>query len=70
MATIILDLQDNFAELRTKFNSLSNNVGDLTLLQTDEKGSIVASINEIDSDLNGKVVPGIYDRTGTLLNGS
>lgn len=67
MAIITLNLQDNFAEVRTKFNSLSDNVGDITLLQTDETGSLVAAINSVDSDLTSRV-PGIYDRTGTLLN--
>jgi len=70
MATISLQLVDSFATLRTKFNSLSTNLGDLTLLTTDATSSIVAAINEIDSAstvASGRVLE-VYDRNGTLLN--
>ena len=70
MATITLQLVDSFATLRTKFNDLSTNVGDLTLLTTDTTSSIVAAINEIDSasTAGSSRILEVYDRNGTLLN--
>ena len=70
MATITLQLVDSFATLRTKFNDLSTNVGDLTLLTTDTNSSIIAAINEIDSasTASSSRILEVYDRNGTLLN--
>ena len=74
MATITLNLVDSFATLRTKFNNLSTDVGDLTLLTTDSTSSIVTAINSVDSNL-GEIdatassrIPDVYDLNGTLLN--
>src|SRR6056300_933256 len=52
MAILTLSLQDNFADLRTKFNSLSNNFGDLALLTTVPNTSVVAALNGFDSNFN------------------
>ena len=49
MAKQILYINDDFADLVTKFNALSDDVGDLTLL-TDSANDVVTAINYRDSD--------------------
>ena len=74
MATITLNLVDSFAALRTKFNTLSTDVGDMTLLTTDSTSSIVTALNSVDSNLGAieseasNRIPDVYDLNGTLLN--
>lgn len=51
MANPILVITDDFADLVTKFNQLSNDVGDISLL-TDSANNIVTAINYRDSDFS------------------
>jgi hypothetical protein len=69
MAILLLDSSDNFSALRNIINQSSLNVGDLTVLTTPDTSSLVAAINNIDSDLTataGGVQ--VYDKSDTLLN--
>lgn len=49
MATKNVTLLETFGDYVTDFNGLGSDVGDLTLLTTSTKASLVAAINELDS---------------------
>jgi hypothetical protein len=50
MAIVSVNLVDTFDEWRIKTNSLGTETGDLTGLSTSNKASIVAAINEVDTN--------------------
>ena len=47
MAIVTVNLQDSFANWRTKTNNIGSNAGDLTTLTTTHKSTLVGSINEL-----------------------
>jgi hypothetical protein len=47
MAAVNVSLTDTFDQWRIKTNSISTNLGDLSLLETVEKDSLVEAINEL-----------------------
>jgi seryl-tRNA synthetase len=53
MAKTIIDLNDSIATWRTKSNEISDKVGDLTTLNTDEDSDLVGAINELEANING-----------------
>jgi len=50
MAIVSVNLVDTFDEWRVKTNSLGTETGDLTGLSTSDKASIVAAINEVNTN--------------------
>jgi hypothetical protein len=63
MSLINVDLSDTITGWRTKTNDIATNLGDLVLLTTTDKDSLVDAINELDRrSIN------VYDAAGTLLN--
>ena len=57
MAVIVVNLTDTFENWRVKTNTLFTNVGDLTILATTNKSSIVAAINESLQNVEEDVTP-------------
>lgn len=55
MATIIINITDTFDEWRLKTNSISSSIGDVTVLATTDKSSLVNAINEIFADIDGNI---------------
>lgn len=51
MAIIECDKKESLGRLREKFNQLSIDVGDLLLLTTTEKGSIIGAVNELQQEV-------------------
>ncbi len=49
MAIVSVNLIDTFDEWRVKTNNIGTNTGDLTTLNTTDKSSIVAAINELSN---------------------
>ena len=56
MARITVDLNDLINTFRNKFNELSYNVGDLSLLTTSGDSDLVQAVNELDSDLSALTI--------------
>ena len=65
MAIVTVNLQDSFANWRTKTNNIGSNAGDLTTLTTTHKSTLVGSINELLSNSMVSVV----DDTSPQLGG-
>ena len=65
MAIVTVNLQDSFANWRTKTNNIGSNAGDLTNLTTTHKSTLVGSINELLSNSMVSVV----DDTSPQLGG-
>lgn len=80
MPTVTVNLADTFDEWRTKTNTIGTNTGDLSSLNTTDKSSIVAAINEVitnDSDDLENIVEdttpqlgGDLDLNGNNITGS
>ena len=71
MALVTVSLTDTFDEWRIKTNTLGTNTGDLTVLSTTDKTSLVAAINEIftnDSDDMENVVDDLTPQLGGNLD--
>ena len=56
MARITVDLNDLINTFRNKFNELSYNVGDLSLLTTSGDSALVQAVNELDSELSALTI--------------
>ena len=54
MAKTIVNINDTLNTWREKTNDISIDVGDITLLTTDEDSDVVGSINSIDSNLGAR----------------
>ena len=66
MAIVTVNLQDSFANWRTKTNTLGSNAGDLSTLTTTHKATLVGSINEL---LANSMVD-VIDDTSPQLGGN
>lgn len=69
MALVTINLTDTFDEWRIKSNSLGSNTGDLSGLNTSDKTSIVAAINEIYSN-DSDDMESLIDDTAPMLGGN
>jgi len=74
MSTVTVNLADTFDEWRTKTNTIGTSAGDLSSLNTTDKSSLVAAINEVISndsdDMENVVDDGSPQLGGSLdLNG-
>ena len=56
MVLRIVNLGDPFSQWKDGHNSLSTDVGDLSLLQTASASNLVAAINGLDSDVTNFIV--------------
>lgn len=54
MAVIEVIKEESFGQWRQKFNQLSENVGDLDLLITPVDTDLVAAINSLSGEVDGK----------------
>ena len=75
MAIVSVNLVDTFNEWRVKTNTLGNETGDLTSLSTTNKSSIVAAINEVNTNADLSLKNIVEDTSPQLggdldLNGS
>jgi hypothetical protein len=75
MAIVSVNLVDTFDEWRVKTNTLGNETGDLTSLSTTNKSSIVAAINEVNTNADLSLKNIVEDTSPQLggdldLNGS
>lgn len=78
MANTIVDLSDTIASWRTKTNTISNHLGDLTTLDTTEDSDLVGAVNELkgridntDADINStNTVIGLLSNLTTTEKGS
>ena len=71
MSTVTVNLADTFEEWRTKTNTIGSSAGDLSSLNTTDKSSLVAAINEVivnDSDDLENIVEDTSPQLGGNLN--
>ena len=66
MAIVTVNLVDTFDEWRVKTNTLGTETGDLANLATDNKTSIVAAINEVDTNADLSLKNIVEDTTPQL----
>lgn len=65
MAVLNVPITNTINQFREKFNSLATNVGDLSLLETNEKNSTVGAINELHNTLSEKIAVSTTDSSST-----
>jgi len=63
MAIQVVNLTDTFDEWRVKDNLTATNFGDLTSLATTNKSSLVAAINEINTNAVSHIANVVEDVT-------
>lgn len=70
MAIVTVDLSDTIATWRTKTNSISSAVGDLTNLQTSADSDIVSAVNELNTTFDGldSDITALETAVGTLAS--
>ena len=71
MPTVTVNLADTFDEWRTKTNTIGTSAGDLSSLNTTDKSSLVAAINEVivnDSDDLENIIEDVTPQLGGHLD--